>query len=180
MNRILRVILPAALGLCLSGLACSSHRTSADGDSQRASSSDAQGAPAISFGEPLTLPQRRTLATDELLKDQDRYKGEVVRVTGTVVGVCESKGCWIELDVADSEEHVFVKFNCPVGDRLIPLEAMNKTAVVEGTFQITEIGEAEARHYAEDAGDSPEEIAKIVGPQKTIRIVGRGARIAGL
>ena len=78
------------------------------------------------------------------------------------------------------KETVFVKFTCPFKDRLIPMEAVGKRALVEGTLQVEDISEEQARHYKEAAGASPDEIAKIVGPQKTVRMTSRSARIAGL
>ena len=43
-----------------------------------------------------------------------------------------------------------------------------------------EISEAQARHYKEDAGASPEEVAKIVGPQKQYIVASPSARVAGV
>ena len=40
--------------------------------------------------------------------------------------------------------------------------------------------EDEARHYAEDAGKSQEEIAKIAGNQKVVRISSPAARVVGI
>ena len=77
-------------------------------------------------------------------------------------------------------EDVFVKFTCPIEGRLIPMDAAGKDAVVEGTIEVTEISEEEARHYREDAGATPEELEKIVGPQRTIRIQSPAALIQGL
>jgi hypothetical protein len=60
------------------------------------------------------------------------------------------------------------------------MEAVGKMASIEGTFHVTEISQDEARHYKEDTGASPDEIAKIVGPQKILKMAAPAARIAGL
>ena len=85
--------------------------------------------------------------------------------------------------IARCEKHlsdgndVFVKFTCPVEGRLIPMEAEGRTALVEGTLEVKVISEEEARHYRQDAGASPEEIAKIVGPQTEIKLNSPAAMI---
>ena len=86
----------------------------------------------------------------------------------------------MKLSYPDATETLFVKFSCPVKGRLIPMEALGHLAIVEGSFKLSEISEADARHYAEDAGKSPEEIAKIVGPQNQLRMSAPAAMIRGL
>lgn len=131
------------------------------------------------FGEPMKLTDKDTLCLGRVLSDPSQYDGQYIRVGGKVDSVCAKKGCWMRL-AACKGETVFVKFTCPIKGRLIPMEAAGKRAVVEGTLEVKEISEEEARHYAEDDGASPEEIAKIVGPQKTVRISSPAARIADL
>ena len=73
-----------------------------------------------------------------------------------------------------------VKFTCPVKGRPNPMDAVGKFAFIEGTLNIVEISEEEARHYKEDAGASKGEIAKIVGPQTSVQMSAPAARIAGV
>lgn len=57
-------------------------------------------------------------------------------------------------DPAGGDDTVFVKFTCPVeGERLIPKDAAGKPVIVH------------------------EEVAAIVGPQKTIRVMSPSARV---
>jgi len=60
------------------------------------------------------------------------------------------------------------------------MEAVGHQAIVEGTLEVTEISEAQARHFAEDAGKSPDQIARIVGPQKQIRFKSPAAKVIGI
>ena len=53
-------------------------------------------------------------------------------------------------------------------------------AFLESTLKIVEISEQEAPQYKEDAGASKEEIAKIVGPQTSVRMSAPAARITGV
>jgi hypothetical protein len=142
----------------------------------------AQSAPApvyTSLGGPSTQPAAQTVAVNTVLADADQYNGKYLSLTGTVASVCPKKGCWITLAEAGSKP-MFIKFTCPVEGRLIPMEAVGKPAIVEGTVKVVTITQEEARHYKEDAGASPEEIAKIVGPQTQITVASPAARIADL
>jgi hypothetical protein len=49
----------------------------------------------------------------------------------------------------------------------LPKDAAGKKVHVKGTFAVAELPEAEARHYAEDAGRDP---TTIVGAQKTFAL----------
>lgn len=132
------------------------------------------------FGKPMKLTDRDTLCTGKVLSDTEQYAGKFIRIQGKVASVCANRGCWIRLGCKSTDETLFVKFTCPMKGRLVPMEAVGHRAVVEGTLELQEISEEEARHYKEDAGASPEEIAKIVGPQKITRMKSPAALIEGV
>ena len=132
------------------------------------------------FGRPMKLAASKTICADEILADKGKFDGKVVRVCGKVESVCVRKGCWIRIGAEDAKETLFVKFTCPVGGRLVPMAAAGKRVIAEGTLKLAEISEADARHYKEDAGASPEEIAKIIGPQKMIQLNAPSAIIEGV
>ncbi|MEE9297321.1 MAG: DUF4920 domain-containing protein [Phycisphaerae bacterium] len=132
------------------------------------------------FGEPMKLTAWDTIAVSKVLADMEAYDGRYVRLSGKVSGVCAAKGCWMRMGTDRSDETVFVKFNCPIEGRLIPMEAIGHQAIVEGTLRVAEVSQAEARHYAEDAGKSPDQIAGIVGGQKQLRMTSPAARVTGI
>ncbi|MGE0479561.1 MAG: DUF4920 domain-containing protein [Phycisphaerae bacterium] len=132
------------------------------------------------FGEPLKLPDTASVSVGKVLANPGAYEGRPLRVSGQVKEVCGEMGCWLTLADRDTNESIFVKFVCPIEGRLIPLDAVGKQAVVEGSLKVTEIDEGEARHIAEEAGKSAEQIAKIVGPQKQYRIQSPAARVWGV
>jgi cytochrome c-type biogenesis protein CcmE len=125
----------------------------------------------------MKLDAAATVSVEAVLKDPAAFDGKELRLTGMVNKVCVPKGCWMQFDSPGSQMPIFVKFTCPVNGRLIPLEAVGKEAVVEGKLEIVEISEAAAKHYLEDEGAKPEEIAKIVGPQKQLRVKGPSAMV---
>jgi hypothetical protein len=59
-------------------------------------------------------------------------------------------------------------------DFFVPKDISGRTAIMEGTVKrkITDV--ATLRHYAEDAGKKPEEIAAIVDPVKSLVFVADG------
>ncbi len=132
------------------------------------------------FGGPMKVAEGESTCVGEVLANPAAYDGKYVRLVGKVHSVCKKRGCWLKLAAKSGNETLFVKFTCPVDGRLIPMEAVGKKAWVEGTLRVKQIPEAEARHYKEDAGASPQELAKIVGPQKTVMMASPAARIAGL
>ena len=132
-----------------------------------------------SFGEPISvdLPVAEVAA---VLAQPEAYAGREVKLQGTVAEVCAKKGCWLRIaDPSGGAETVFVKLTCPVeaDARLIPADAAGKPVVVQGRVVVEEMTEEQARHYAQDAGKSAEEVAAITGPQKTIRIDSPSARV---
>ena len=129
------------------------------------------------YGEPLKMPESEAVCTGRLLSRPADFDGQHIRLKGMVKAVCEHRGCWMRMGCQEIPDTVFVKFRCPIKGRLIPMEAIGHRAVVEGTFALKEISEADARHYKKDTGASPEEIAKIVGPQEMAMITSHGALI---
>lgn len=134
---------------------------------------------AKSFGTAFK-PSDGALCVKKVLSDPASYDGKKVQVVGKVESVCAHRGCWMKLGDGEHKDTLFVKFTCPVEGRLIPMEAVGKPACVDGTLVMSEMSESEARHYQEESGASKEEIEKIVGPQKILRMKSPGARIAGL
>jgi len=132
------------------------------------------------YGEKMKLAADKTACIKDVFANPKEYNGKFVRICGQVESVCAAKGCWMKLAYPGAKDTLFIKFSCPVDGRLIPMEAVGHQAIVEGTFTVGEISEGDARHYAEDAGKSLAEIAKIVGPQKQLRMSAPAAMVRGV
>ena len=78
--------------------------------------------------------------------------------------VCQSKGCWMKLDL-DNGEQVMVKFK-DYGF-FMPKNIAGQEVIINGKAYVNEVPVEELRHYAEDAGKSTEEIALITESKKT-------------
>lgn len=88
---------------------------------------------------------------------------------GKVNDVCQKKGCWMTID---GEDEMMVKFK-DYGF-FMPLDISGREVVMHGKayYQTTPVDEL--RHYAEDAGQSAEEIAAITEPKRELRFLASG------
>jgi len=100
-------------------------------------------------------------------------------VQGTVVAVCEMKGCW--MDIASDQEFEKIQVKVEDGVIVFPLTAKGKQALVEGVVERLDLtyeqALAEARNKAAEHGTEFDSTS-VTGPQTIYRIKGLGAVIA--
>lgn len=93
------------------------------------------------------------------------------KIEGEVKSVCQKKGCWMKVEVADGKE-VFVKFKDY--DFFVPMDIAGRKVVIEGEASQSVTSVDELRHYAEDAGKSKEEIEAITEPENNLSFMATG------
>ncbi len=129
------------------------------------------------FGETITADN--AMSCGELLKKMDGLtadsKGIETKVKGTVMSVCQNKGCWMKISPEGGGKSVFVKFK-DYGF-FMPMDLAGSQVVMQGRAYISETPVAELRHYAEDAGKTKEEIEKITEPAKDYKFTATGVVI---
>ncbi len=129
------------------------------------------------YGDPITLTDTTLVST--ILANPASFVGEKVLVTGVIVAVCESRGCWME--VASDSEYEKIKIKVDDGVIVFPTTARGLTAVVEGVVEELELTAEQAlerlQHMAEERG-LPFDSTTITGPEKIYQIRGHGAFIA--
>ena len=108
---------------------------------------------------------------DSKVKSDNKFTG---RVKGKVVSVCQEKGCWMKIE-RENGEPMMVKFK-DYG-YFMPKNIEGKEVVLEGEATVKETSVKQLRHYAEDAGKSKEEIAKIKEPKKEVIFVAKGVLV---
>ena len=130
-----------------------------------------QAAKGVVYGE--VAESKNTVSPDEISAKlvDNKFEGQV---KGRVVEVCKAEGCWIRLQKADgssmmvrAKDHAF----------LMPENIVGKTVLVDGSAMVKEVSEEMRKHYAEDAGKSKAEIAKIKGPDKDVQFSARGVKV---
>jgi hypothetical protein len=127
------------------------------------------------FGE--TISEKGAISYDKLLTTMEKKGGvEDVKVEGKVEKVCQNKGCWMTIVSNDATAEVMmVKFK-DYGF-FMPFDLSDKKVVMHGNAYIETTSVDELRHYAEDAGQSEEEIAKITEPKKEYKFLADGVVI---
>lgn len=127
-----------------------------------------------SFGDEIN--DEAVLSKDEIW---ERYKslkeGDTlaVKFKSEVKAVCQSKGCWMRMDLG--EEEAMVKFK-DYGF-FMPKDISGQEVIVDGVAFVKEVSVEEQRHYAEDAGKTPDEIASITEPKRTLSFISSGVLI---
>ena len=115
------------------------------------------------FGAKITAEE--ALTSVEML---DKFKGLKVgdsvhvKFASKINEVCSKKGCWMKLSLGDGTE-TMVRFK-DYGF-FMPLDSNGREVIVEGIAKVKETSVADLKHFAEDAGKSKEEIAKITAPK---------------
>lgn len=107
---------------------------------------------------------------EQKLETTNTFKG---KFKGTVVSVCEKKGCWMKLAQTDGEG-IMIRFDYKF---FMPLNIVGKDVVIDGVAKVTTTSVEDLKHYAEDEGKSKEEIAKITEPKKEIEITAKGVLV---
>jgi len=99
---------------------------------------------------------------------------ENVKVKAQVTGVCQAKGCWMNLTSADesTEEEMFVKFK-DYGF-FMPKDIAGREVIVEGRAYKEVTSVDELRHYAEDEGLPEDQILAINEPKEELKFMATG------
>lgn len=124
------------------------------------------------FGD--TINTEGAVAVDQLISKLAGKDSINIKLTGTIEDVCQKKGCWMNLNIGNGQS-MKVKFKDYAF--FVPKDAAGKTVFIEGYAYNDTISVANLKHYAEDAGDSKEEIAKITQPEISISFEANGVII---
>jgi hypothetical protein len=124
------------------------------------------------FGEPVKA--KKALSVDKMKSKMDAKDEWEGVVTGTVKQVCKSEGCWLRLDDG-SKDGIMVKMKDH--SFFVPKDIDGKTVYVSGKAVRKTTSVKELQHYAEDAGKSKEEIAKITEPKVEITMEATGVKV---
>ncbi|HRO44013.1 MAG TPA: DUF4920 domain-containing protein [Flavipsychrobacter sp.] len=113
-------------------------------------------------------------ATELSSRMGDKDKLENVVISGEIAQVCQAEGCWMKLK-NETGADIFVKFKDH--SFMIPKDLAGRKAYVNGTAIRKTVSVEDQKHYAEDEGLAPEEIAKITQPKVELRVDATGVVI---
>ena len=132
-------------------------------------SANAQSTKTSSYGDKITAEN----AIDVASLTEKVHPGDTlhIKVSGTVKSVCQKKGCWMKMDMGHGNT-MMVHFK-DYGF-FVPKDCSGKKLIMEGIAFIDVTSIEQLRHYAEDAGKSAEDIAKINDPEEELTFEASG------
>lgn len=120
------------------------------------------------------------ITTADLVAQAAALDGETVLVEGTVRESCRQSGCWLTLDATgDATVRIAVPKDAD-GEYVwtFPTDDLSGSRVrLAGTFSVTEESVETLRHLAEDGGASPDSLARITAPKRSLALTVTGAEI---
>jgi hypothetical protein len=121
------------------------------------------------YGDEIETAAVVNTKISDIFASLDSYQNKVVTVEGNVTEVCQEMGCWTMISDGTNEIRAMTlhKF-------FLPKDLKNVRAVVQGEFEVKEITEEQAKHFAEESGKKTDDIK---GPQKMFRIKATGIKI---
>lgn len=94
-----------------------------------------------------------------------------IKIKGKVKEVCQSKGCWMLMDLGDGKD---IRVTFKDYKIFVPKDLAGKEVVLDG-FAYTDTTSVESlRHYAKDAGKPEAEIQAITSPKIQLAYEAKG------
>lgn len=130
------------------------------------------------YGKQLTLKEKTPISA--ILKDPKAYHGKRVQVEGTIVKVCEERGCWIK--IANDMPFASIRFKVEDGVIVFPLDAKGKLALAEGVVKVSTLTKEQAMAQAREMHKERGTLSKFDSTKYTqsitdVQIMGEGARV---
>ena len=128
------------------------------------------------FGKELTVTSATKVS--DIIANPDKWNGKRVLVTGPIVDVCKSRGCWIK--IGSDKEFESIRFKVDDGVIVFPQDIKGKKASAEGVVSVKKIsvedqiaaGEAAAKEEGTTFDKS-----SITGVKVVLQIKGEGAQV---
>ena len=124
------------------------------------------------FGD--TIETAGALAPEALLEQLKTSDSISATVEATIDGVCQSKGCWMDLNMGNGQT-MTVRFKDYAF--FVPMDATGKKAVVAGYVKVDTLSVDWLKHKASDAGKSQAHIDSITEPRVEYSFLANGVAI---
>jgi len=105
--------------------------------------------PGEQIGEP--IEPREVVHYSVVDADPPAFYEQTLLVEATVVAVCQTKGCWMQIEDAGHTAMVRWYTDCG-GKYAFPKDLAGKRVVIQGSFYPKEISEEDAEHLEQEAG----------------------------
>ncbi len=129
------------------------------------------------FGNGATM--EKLVAISTVLASPQHYLNKEITVKGTIVAVCEKRGCWMKL--ASDKKFQTLRIKVKDGDMVFPLIAKGKNAFATGQLSEKTLSKEKAIAYLQHMADEAKEDfdpASVTGPLTIYQLVPTGVTIA--
>ncbi len=166
MKKILIVVMMIA---CLMKIATAQNGKTCDPSKEKPGATGSSCCAKPGFGVAMT----KDGATEvKLLPAKMKTEKELfVKIKGEVVAACQVKGCWMTADLGNGQT---MRIRFKDYGFFVPKDCGGKQFYAQGIASWETTSVAELQHYAEDAGKSKAEIAKIKEPKKELTFLAEG------
>lgn len=124
------------------------------------------------YGE--TITEEGAVEASELYAMMEGKDSLALKVKGTINESCKKKGCWMKMDMGNGDE---MRVTFKDYGFFVPTDLNGQTAIIEGFATMDTTDVETLRHYAEDGGQSAEEIAAITEPEISLNYEATGVII---
>ncbi|MCX2741804.1 DUF4920 domain-containing protein [Pontibacter anaerobius] len=127
-------------------------------------------AKGTSFGA--SFAEENVMAGNQLAAAAAGKDSVQATVSAVIVESCQSKGCWMDVKLAESSS---MKVTFRDYGFFVPTENLaGREVIFTGTAKREVVSVEDQRHYAKDAGKTETEIAAITEPKEELRFVADG------
>lgn len=109
-----------------------------------------------------------------LISEMNSNDSVMAVVEAKVTEVCQAKGCWMKVDLPNGES---MRVTFKDYGFFMPKDLAGKSVKMNGVAKIEETDVETLKHFAEDGGESEEEIAKINEPRMDYKFVASGVKL---
>lgn len=144
--------------------ACQKSETNSDAELTAETKQELTATP-VSGQYGAELMQDDIVSTAEMISVVEKNGDFEGKISGTIKEVCTKKGCWLSMDLPSGES---MRVTFKDYGFFVPTTSQGYPIILEGKAIMTETDVATLRHYAEDGGQSEEEVGKITDPKREI------------
>lgn len=126
----------------------------------------------VVFGKEVS--EQGALSLESFAQNMEGKDSLKAKIIAKPTKVCQKMGCWFIVELPNGDE-MRIKTNDHA--YTVPKDMAGKEVVFEGLAYKDTVSITQLQHYAEDAGKSEEEIAKITEPETSISFRADGVRI---
>ncbi len=128
------------------------------------------------FGKAINEAVKVNIST--LLASPELYLDKEVTISGTIVGVCSHRGCWV--DIASDAKFEKLRIKVRDGDMVFPLHAKGRKALATGKLTAIELSLEQTikykTHSAKRRGESIE-LESITTPMSIYQLSPTGVKV---